>query len=144
MKRTTSIKGAGLCGYLLASGVGALGCIGQVEATAQAPIDYMSAGTAPIASCRLTSKALTDTPEFSAYTCSDKRAEEGMTDAIPRGRICTKPIGRSLPSDDPITACGFVHIATCIDDADHLAVGDKVHREVIYTYLKPAGSQCRD
>lgn len=78
-----------------------------------------------------------------AYACVGRRTLEQAAEPVFQDRICTAPSGASLPSGETLTKCGFVHSGFC-PAPDSFPPSPPTHREVIFTYLKPAGPKARE
>lgn len=75
-----------------------------------------------------------------AFACSAERTPKQAADRSYQDRVCSEPSGSTLPSGESLTRCGFVHAGTC-PAPENFTPGPDGYREVIFTYLRPAGPQ---
>ena len=73
-----------------------------------------------------------------AYVCGGKLTTRQAMDRIFNDRVCAEPSGETLISGARLTRCGFIYTGPC-NDPSSLAPDSTAYREVIYTYLQPAG-----
>jgi len=76
-------------------------------------------------------------PHPVAYTCRGERTPAQAGDPIFQDRVCTQDTSTTKADGTPITACRFLLIGRCEDDASFTIDGTP-YTEVIFTYLAPS------